>query len=95
MTWKAYLCQGSVGLQERLSFHVGRQWSSAHNGVGYSWAERGFSPRDGYFSYTKNSRVMLERLASTNPATLACKHGSAWHGDGAKLLRALADALSA
>jgi hypothetical protein len=39
-----------------------------------------------YFSHTKNARVMLERLASTNPATLACMHGSAWHGDGAKLL---------
>lgn len=48
-----------------------------------------------YFSHTKNARVMLERLASTNPTTLACMHGSAWHGDGAKLLRALADALSA
>jgi flavorubredoxin len=47
-----------------------------------------------YFSHTKNVRVMLERLASTNPATLACMHGSAWQGDGAKLLRALADALS-
>jgi flavorubredoxin len=47
-----------------------------------------------YFSHTKNAPVMLERLASTNPATLACMHGSAWHGDGATLLRALADALS-
>ena len=46
-----------------------------------------------YFSYTKNARGMLERLASTTPATLACMHGSAWRGDGAKLLRALADAL--
>lgn len=48
-----------------------------------------------YFSHTKNARVMLERLAATKPATLACMHGSAWHGDGATLLRALADALSA
>jgi flavorubredoxin len=48
-----------------------------------------------YFSHTKNARLMLERLASANPATLACMHGSAWHGDGAKLLRALADSLSA
>lgn len=47
-----------------------------------------------YFSHTKNASVMLERLASTNPATLACMHGSAWHGDGATLLRALADSLS-
>jgi flavorubredoxin len=48
-----------------------------------------------YFSHTKDARAMLERLASTNPTTLACMHGSAWRGDGAKLLRALADALSA
>jgi flavorubredoxin len=48
-----------------------------------------------YFSHTKYARVMLEKLASTNPETLACMHGSAWRGDGAKLLRALADALSA
>jgi flavorubredoxin len=47
-----------------------------------------------YFSHTKNARVMLEKLVSTNPATLACMHGSAWRGDGAKLLCALADALS-
>jgi flavorubredoxin len=48
-----------------------------------------------YFSHTKHARAMLERLAATHPATLACMHGSAWRGDGAKLLRALADALSA
>ncbi len=48
-----------------------------------------------YFSHTKNARVMLDRLAAANPTTLACMHGSAWRGDGAKLLRALADALNA
>jgi len=48
-----------------------------------------------YYSHTKNGRALLEKLASANPATLACMHGSAWRGDGAKLLRALADALSA
>jgi hypothetical protein len=48
-----------------------------------------------YFSHTKNARAMLERLAATQPTTLACMHGSAWHGDGAKLLRALADSLAA
>lgn len=47
-----------------------------------------------YFSHTKNARDMLERLADTKPTTLACMHGSAWHGDGAQLLRALADKLS-
>jgi flavorubredoxin len=48
-----------------------------------------------YFSHTKNGNVLLEKLALTNPTTLACMHGSAWRGDGAALLRALADALSA
>lgn len=47
-----------------------------------------------YFSHTKNARAMIEKLASTHPGTLACMHGSAWKGDGAKLLRALADSLS-
>ena len=47
-----------------------------------------------YFSHTKNARVMIERLAEAKPATLACMHGSAWRGDGAELLRALADALT-
>jgi flavorubredoxin len=48
-----------------------------------------------YFSHTTNARALLERLASTQPTTLACMHGSAWRGDGAKLLRELADLLSA
>ncbi len=48
-----------------------------------------------YFSHTKHAHAMLERLASTEPTTLACMHGSAWRGDGATLLRALAAALSA
>jgi flavorubredoxin len=48
-----------------------------------------------YFSHTKNARAMIEKIASTNPATLACMHGSAWRGDGAQLLRALAEELTA
>ena len=47
-----------------------------------------------YFSHTRNARVMIERLAATKPGTLACMHGSAWRGDGAGLLRALADSLT-
>lgn len=43
-----------------------------------------------YFSHTTHAGPLLEKLASTEPATLACMHGSAWHGDGAGLLRALA-----
>ncbi|HXG15540.1 MAG TPA: MBL fold metallo-hydrolase [Calidithermus sp.] len=46
-----------------------------------------------YFAHTRHTRAMLERLAAEQPTTLACMHGSAWRGDGASLLRALADAL--
>jgi flavorubredoxin len=46
-----------------------------------------------YFAHTKDTRGMLERLAGLNPATLACMHGSAWRGNCAALLRALADSV--
>ena len=48
-----------------------------------------------YFSHTKNLPALIEKLASTEPTTLACMHGSAWRGDGAKLLRELAVSLAA
>lgn len=48
-----------------------------------------------YYSHTRDGRRHLERLAALAPTTLACMHGSAWRGDGAKLLRALADSLEA
>jgi flavorubredoxin len=47
-----------------------------------------------YFSHSKNAGQMIERLAASDPKTLACLHGSAWSGDGAALLRALAEALA-
>jgi flavorubredoxin len=47
-----------------------------------------------YFAHGTNTRSVLEKLAQTNPRTLACMHGSAWRGDGAALIRALADVLS-
>ena len=46
-----------------------------------------------YYAHPRDGRRHLGRLASLEPATLACMHGSAWRGDGGKLLRALADAL--
>jgi flavorubredoxin len=46
-----------------------------------------------YFSHTRHADAMLERLAALEPRTLACMHGSAWQGDGAGLLRALAESL--
>jgi flavorubredoxin len=53
-----------------------------------------FRARMDYFSYTKNTRELIEKLASAGPTTLACMHGSAWRGDGAANLRALADVLT-
>ena len=47
-----------------------------------------------YFSHTPKTGEMLERIAALRPTTLACMHGSAWQGDGAALLRHLAEALS-
>jgi flavorubredoxin len=46
-----------------------------------------------YFAHAKSTRAMLEKIAKINPRTLACMHGAAWRGDGAKLLGNLADAL--
>jgi hypothetical protein len=51
------------------------------------------SPMD-YFAHAPDTSAILERMAALRPATLACMHGSAWRGDGARLLRELAVALS-
>ena len=47
------------------------------------------------FGYAKvtDVRRQIERLAATNPTTLACMHGSAFRGDGAAVLRTLAKLL--
>jgi flavorubredoxin len=42
-----------------------------------------------YFSYSRQAKDLLEKLAAERPSTLACMHGSAWRGDGAALLREL------
>jgi flavorubredoxin len=51
------------------------------------------APMD-YFAHAPQTTAILERLAREQPTTLACMHGSAWRGDGAKLLRELAAALA-
>jgi flavorubredoxin len=48
-----------------------------------------------FYAHSRDTRRQLERLAATRPATLACMHGSAWSGDGAGLIGALADRLGA
>jgi flavorubredoxin len=41
----------------------------------------------------RGTRALLEKLAATEPTTLAIMHGSSFRGDGGKLLRGFADAL--
>jgi flavorubredoxin len=48
-----------------------------------------------YFAHSPDTGAILERLAREQPTTLACMHGSAWRGNGAQLLRALAARLRA
>ena len=43
-----------------------------------------------YYAHAPHTAETLERLARERPQVLACMHGSAWRGDGAALLRALA-----
>ena len=57
-------------------------------------SERFREPMD-YFSHTKHVGRLIEKLAAEAPQTLAVMHGSAWRGDGAALLRALAERLAA
>lgn len=48
-----------------------------------------------YYSHSKNAAPLFEKLAAFEPQTLACMHGSAWHGDGAALIRELARVVGA
>jgi flavorubredoxin len=47
-----------------------------------------------YYAHGPDTHAGLMRLAGEAPTTLACMHGSAWRGDGARLLRHLAEAVS-
>jgi len=54
----------------------------------------GFRRQMDYFSHAPGTASTLERLAREQPRVLARMHGSAWHGDGAAMLRALARSLT-
>lgn len=47
-----------------------------------------------YFAHSPDTRHHLQRLADLKPNTLACMHGSAWRGDGGRMLMQLADRIS-
>lgn len=46
-----------------------------------------------YYAHTENTSGLIAKLAATEPATLACMHGSSWSGKGSELLGDLAAAL--
>lgn len=60
----------------------------------------GFTTASGlpdYWGFTRDARTHIEKLAATNPLTLAVMHGSSWRGrdgEGAALLRRLGDAVA-
>lgn len=59
--------------------------------IGPSEAMRKAMPSS--FAIEQNTGALLEKLARTEPGTLALMHGSSFRGDGAKVLRDLAKAL--
>ena len=63
-------------------------------GIG-TWSREAFRRAMDYYAHAPQTGATLERLAREQPKVLACMHGSAWRGDGAGLLRALAKNLSA
>ncbi len=48
-----------------------------------SWVREGFRKAMDYFAHASNGAALLDSLASSEPTTLACMHGSAWRGWGA------------
>ncbi|HTP97848.1 MAG TPA: FprA family A-type flavoprotein [Casimicrobiaceae bacterium] len=47
-----------------------------------------------YFAHSPDTARVIGKLASLEPARLACMHGSAWHGDGGAMLRSLRQSLA-
>jgi flavorubredoxin len=43
-----------------------------------------------YYAHARNSAELVARLATCEPTTLACMHGSSWKGNGSELLSQLA-----
>ncbi|MFI5266071.1 MAG: MBL fold metallo-hydrolase [Chloroflexota bacterium] len=46
-----------------------------------------------YWAHSTNTRSLLDKLAAAKATTLACMHGSAWHGDSPALLEELGKSL--
>ena len=54
----------------------------------------GFRKAMDYYSHSTLAPAILDRIAATNPTTLACMHGAAWKGNGGTLIRELASSLA-
>lgn len=48
-----------------------------------------------YYAHSPDTGALLEKLAATEPTTLACMHGASFRGNGAQQLRSLRQALNA
>jgi flavorubredoxin len=48
-----------------------------------------------YYAHARDGAALFAKLAATRPRVLACMHGSAWRGDGAALIAALAESVGA
>lgn len=61
------------------------------------FADRPARPMRQGFPYApiQGAAALLDKLAATEPQTLACMHGASYRGDGAALLQRLGAALSA
>jgi len=53
-----------------------------------------FRAKMDYYAHGRDTQELLAKLADLEPGILACMHGSAWSGDGGKLLRGLGRALA-
>jgi flavorubredoxin len=51
-------------------------------------------PSSDYYAHSKRTPALLDALAARRPRTLACMHGSAWVGNGERLLLELKAALN-
>jgi flavorubredoxin len=47
-----------------------------------------------YYAHGRDTQSLIRKLADLEPELLACMHGSAWSGDGGRLLRDLGAALA-
>ena len=57
-------------------------------------ASEAFRRQEDYYSHSRDTPALIEKLARLEPRLLACMHGSAWSGDGAAMLRRLGQALA-